>query len=158
MQVAGHWMLLPAARNLHWRYAVLRSAFLVCKQKVSPGESMSHNLETLLQATQKIWRQIASNTVVIDKKKKNINGNIGMLFSGDDVTAAEKTVLRAYLNTTASISGCQAIRKRIGHCCFGFRVVHGECVFVTVSPSRRHSAMILKLSSAPQRHFTARYR
>ena len=41
MQVAGDWMLLPAARNLHWRYAVLRSAFPVCQQKVSPGESMS---------------------------------------------------------------------------------------------------------------------
>ena len=35
------------------------------------------------------------------------------------------------MNTTAAIAGCQAIRKKIGACCFGFRVVHGECVFVT---------------------------
>ena len=39
-QVAGDWMLVPAARNLHWRYAVLHSAFIMCKQKVSPGESL----------------------------------------------------------------------------------------------------------------------
>ena len=71
-----------------------------------------------------------------------------MLFSADNITAAEKTVLRAYLNTTANIAGCQAIRKRIGHCCFGMRVVYGEVIFVTVSPSRRHSSMILKLSRA----------
>ena len=31
-QIAGDWMRVPAARNLHWRYAVLHSAFLVCKQ------------------------------------------------------------------------------------------------------------------------------
>ena len=35
MQVAGDWMLVPAARNLHWRYEVLHSAFMVCKQKVT---------------------------------------------------------------------------------------------------------------------------
>ena len=37
-QLAGDWMAVPAARNLHWRYAVLHSAFLCCKQKVAPGE------------------------------------------------------------------------------------------------------------------------
>ena len=69
-----------------------------------------------------------------------------MLFSADGITSAQKIILRAYLNTTANIAGCQAIRKKIGHCCFGFRVVHGEVIFVTVSPNRRHSSMILKLS------------
>ena len=33
-QVAGDWMVVPVARNLHWRYAVLHSAFVCCKQKV----------------------------------------------------------------------------------------------------------------------------
>ena len=39
-----------------------------------------------------------------------------------------------------------APRNSIGHACFGFRVVNGEVIFITVSPNRRHSAMILKLS------------
>ena len=71
-----------------------------------------------------------------------------MFFSADGITVAEKTILRAYLNTTSSIAGCQSIRKKIGHCCFGLRVVYGETIFVTVSPNRRHSSMILKLSRA----------
>ena len=41
---------------------------------------------------------------------------------------------------------CQALRRRIGHILFGMRVVHGECIFVTASPNRRNSALILKLS------------
>ncbi len=148
MQVSSDWMLVPAARNLHWRYEVLHSAFMVCKQKVAPGESLQQNLDELMVAVRKIWECISKNTVSINNQKRNINGNIGMLFSADDVTVAEKTILRAYLNTTSNIAGCQAIRRKIGHCCFGLRVAQGEAIFVTVSPNRRNSSMILKLSRA----------
>ena len=45
-QIGADWMCIPAARNLHWRYQILRQAFLVCKTKVapglSPGPSSSH--------------------------------------------------------------------------------------------------------------------
>ena len=43
-------------------------------------------------------------------------------------------------------TGCQAIRQKIGHILFGFRVVYGEVVFVTISPNRRHSSLLLRLS------------
>ena len=36
--------------------------------------------------------------------------------------------------------------QRIGHILFGFRCVYGECIFVTVSPNRRHSSLIFRLS------------
>ena len=85
-------------------------------------------------------------SVFINKKKTTINGNIGMIFSADDVTREEKVILRSYLNTTSNIAGCQAIRRKIGQLCFGMRVVYGETIFVTVSPNRRHSSMILKMS------------
>ena len=35
-----------------------------------------------------------------------------------------------------------------GHCLFGFRVVYGEGLFVTISPSRQHTSMVEKLSRA----------
>ena len=90
LQVATDWMLVPAARNLHWRYEVLHSAFMTCKQKVAPGESLQQNLDELIAAARKIWERIAKNTVIINGKKQNINGNIGMLFSADGITAPEK--------------------------------------------------------------------
>ena len=109
---------------------------------------MNQNLADLIEATEKVWKRISSNTVRINGVKENINGNIQMLFAAEDLTSAERIILRSYLNTTASISGCQQIRKKIGACCFGLRVVLGECIFVTVSPNRRHSSMVLKLSRA----------
>ena len=113
-QISGDWMIVPAARNLHWRYTVLRSAFLTCKQKVAPGETLEQNLQQLVAATATIWKRIQKNQVVIGGKKTNMNGNVAMIFAADDVTDTEKTILRSYLNTTESIAGCQQIRKQIG--------------------------------------------
>ena len=86
--------------------------------------------------------------MVIDKRRIPINGNLGLLFSDTTIDAAEKLILRSYLAVTKNISGCQAIRQRIGHILFGFRCCYGECIFVTVSPNRRHSALIFRLSRA----------
>ena len=61
LQIAGDWMCVPSARNIHWRYEVLRSAFLVCKQKVPPGETLSENLDKILASLEKIWQKISSN-------------------------------------------------------------------------------------------------
>ena len=124
-------MVVPGARNLHWRYQVLHSAFMVCKQKVAPGESLKQKLEELLEATKSIWQRIHRNFVLIHSTKKNVNGRIGILFSADGITPVEKTILRSYLSTTSSIAGCQAIRSKIGHLCFGSRAVQGESVFIT---------------------------
>ena len=92
--------------------------------------------------------KMKKNVAVVHGRRRPINRNVSMLFADDDMGAAEKTVLRAYLDTTRNIAGCQAIRQRIGHILFGFRCVHGEVIFVTVSPNRRNSSMILTLSRA----------
>ncbi len=84
--------------------------------------------------------------VSINGQQRPMNGEIAMIFKADNLSSSERVFLRSYFNTTRNIAGCQALRKRIGHCLFGFRVVHGECIFVTLSPNRRHSSMILKLS------------
>ena len=89
-QVAGDWMVVPAARNLHWRYAVLHSAFITCKQKVAPGETLNQNLIDLIDATKKVWERMAANSVVIKGIKKNINGNVSILFAADDISSTEK--------------------------------------------------------------------
>jgi hypothetical protein len=80
MQIAGDWMCVLAAHNLHWRYAVLHSAFLVCKQRIAPGESMHANLDRLMTGLENIWKKIAENVVIVDKRRVPINGNLGLLF------------------------------------------------------------------------------
>ena len=141
-------MLVPAARNLHWRYAVLHSAFITCKQRLAPSSDLQKNLDELLKATAYIWDRISKNSVTIKGAVKPINGRLEILFQDDNVDGLAKLILKSYLDTTRYIAGCQAIRQKIGHILFGFRVVYGEVIFVTVSPNRRHSALLLKLPRA----------
>ena len=42
--------------------------------------------------------------------------------------------------------GTQQIRLKIGHCLFGARVVYGDGIFMTITPSERHSGLVLRLS------------
>ena len=139
-------MCVPAARNLHWRYTVLRSAFMICKENVAAGESNQENLKALIEGATSLFQRLQKGTTKVHGQPMPINGDVALLFRADDLKVAEKVILKSYLNITRSISGCQAIRRRIGHCLFGFRVVPGECWFVTVAPSRRSTHMILRLS------------
>ena len=80
MQLGGDWMLVLGARNLHWRYAVLRNSFIECKKKLAPGESVHENLIQLIEAAKSVWERLNKPSVIIDKKKRPMNGDIAMLF------------------------------------------------------------------------------
>ena len=58
--------------------------------------------------------KIAENAVIIDKRRIPINGNSGSLFSDSTLDSGEKLILRSYRAVTKNISGCQALRQRIG--------------------------------------------
>ena len=95
VQVAGDWMLVPSAAQLDWRYKVLRSSFMTCRQKLAPGESLQQNLTDLINATESVWKRIQKNTVMVrtvdgQKVKRPINGDVRMLFQAVDITATEK--------------------------------------------------------------------
>ena len=55
-QICADWMLVPAARNLHWRYEVLHASFfLSCKQNVAAGEALNTNIVELVSAVALLW-------------------------------------------------------------------------------------------------------
>ena len=72
--------------------------------------------------------EISDNAVQIDNRKVPINGNVGLLFSDKSIDTTDRLILRSYMNVTKNISGCQALRQRIGHILFGFRCCFGECI------------------------------
>ena len=133
-QISSDWMLVPTARTLHWRYTVLRNSFVACKRKIHPAETVSQDLSNLIDAAASIFRRLQKNTVMIDGHSRPLRNDVSLLYRADDITADEQAVLRGTLNATKNVAGCQALRKRIGHVLFGFRVVHGECLFWTISP------------------------
>ena len=91
-------------------------------------------------------RLTAKNTVKINRIECHINSNFRLLLQHDEITETAKTILNGWIKSTETVAGSQALRKKIGHILFGFRVVYGDAIFVTVTPNRRNSALLLYLS------------
>ena len=88
-QLAGDWMLVPACRNLHWPYTVLHEAFLVCKEKVAPGDTGNKNLTVLIEAATSISQRLKSGTITHGGVKRPHNNDIQQLLNDDGITAEE---------------------------------------------------------------------
>ena len=113
---------------------------------MKPGDTLTQNLEALIEAAKTLWKRMKSGKVVVDGRTRAMNGEVAMLFRDDTLNSTERILLRSYFNTTNNIAGCQALRKKIGHILFGMRIVYGPTpIFVTVSPNRRHSGLLYKL-------------
>ena len=89
-QLAGDWMLVPTCRNLHWRYAVLHSASVVCKQKVAPGETGGANLSMLIEAATSIWQRLQKGYITVDGMKRPHNHDVAKLYQDDNIMSTEK--------------------------------------------------------------------
>ena len=76
-----------------------------------------------------IWEAYNKNTVTIKGDQCHINGNFRLLLQDDNITETAKTILNGWIRTTENVPGCQALRKKIGHILFGFRVIYGESIF-----------------------------
>ena len=126
MQIAGDWMCVPAARNLQWRYAVLHSTFLVCKQKVAPGDTLHQSLDKLMDSLHNIWEKISGNAVVIDKRKIPTSGNIGLLFSDSTMGGTDKLVLRSYMNVTNTFRAAKHFANELATFSLGSAVAMGS--------------------------------
>ena len=66
IQLSADWMLVPAARNLHWKFQVLHNAFTVVKMRASKDTDHHNHLIQMLKPMQMIWPKIESNAVIID--------------------------------------------------------------------------------------------
>ena len=62
------------------------------------------------------------------------------------LTRPQRYIVRDLCFLSSKQPGAQQIRRIIGHALFGARVEFGEPLFITISPSSRHSGMVLRLS------------
>ena len=63
-----------------------------------------------------------------------------------DLSQAERNLVKDLQFLASTIPGTQQIRLDIGHALFGARVEFGDPLFVTISPSTRHSSFAIRVS------------
>ncbi len=100
-QLAKDSFFVPPAQNLHWRLQVLQSSFLICKQKVKPGDTWDQNLVALVEAARTLMTRIQRGGITVNGKLRRMNGEVAMLFRDETLNSSERTLLASYLKTTS---------------------------------------------------------
>ena len=148
LQIAGDWSLVPSAHNLTMRYHALKYSYLTCHMQLSAETPLAANASKLIEAADMLFKRLHAGTFTAHGKKRPLNGDIAKLQAADNLTSSERVLVGCFGKVTRKIAGSQALRPKMGHSLFGYRVNHGEGTFQTVSPNRRHSALLLRLHRA----------
>ena len=109
---------------------------------------MHENAANLARAAASLYEKVHSGTYKLNGKKRAIAGDLTKLKGSDSLSPMERLLLGSYAKVTKKISGTQQIRRTIGHAMFGFRIMYGEGTFLTITPNRRHSSLLLRLARA----------
>ena len=140
------WAFVPALRNLHFRWQLLRTPKLSYEHRVFMSQPSEDSATELIHAAQGIYQKLWRGSFRSRGKKRSVAGDTTRLQHADGLSQTERRLLRSVGYMASQVSGTQPIRLKIGHCLFGARVCYGECLFMTISPSERHSGLVLRLS------------
>ena len=78
-------------------------------------------------------------------RRRHISGDITKIPYAIGLSATEKALLQNYHFMSSRIPGTRQIRHHIRHIIFSSRVCYGVPVFMTITPSERHSGLVIRL-------------
>eukprot|EP00973_Karenia_brevis_P091800 12409175-Karenia_brevis.AAC.1 len=83
---------------------------------------------------------------VYGRGRRPINGDLTKLPLAVGLDSTEKQIVANITGVTATLSGCQETRRQMGHVFASAPLMYGHGLFLTISPSERHSGLTLRLS------------
>ena len=78
-------------------------------------------------------------------RRRKVNGDVSHITQIIGLTQTEQLLLRNYHFMSSRLPGTRQVRRTINHYLFSARVIYGTPVFITVTPSERHSGLCIRL-------------
>ena len=145
--IRSSWTLIPAIRNLSFRHNILHTASVAYKHEVDDADMLAQHAKEHTAAVAEIYGHMDRGYYTTKTgKKRPINNDLTKVYYAVGISEKAKVLLRNLMYVTSQQCGTQEVRKKIGNALLGARWIYGEPLFVTVSPSSRHSGLVLRLS------------
>ena len=74
-----------------------------------------------------------------------IAGDTSKLPCAEGLDAFARSLARKVNFISETLPGNQIVRRMMGHCEFGARIMYGDSIFITISPNEQHSVLVLRL-------------
>ncbi len=144
--VRNDWLAVPAARNLGIKWKALCGDDAACRHHVDMQKAGVELSAELTDAASDLYEKLSKGFWWDGRKKRKINHDVTKLQYAVNLSPAERDLVRDMTFLSSTVAGTQQIRLEIGHALFGARVEFGDPLFLTISPSSRHSGMCVRLS------------
>ena len=133
--------LLPGVWSYRFASQVNLGTSLAIKRALQKGQQDESQNESIGKATSRIYALLAKGKYKEPGSGKllPINGDLSKLSSCTEITPTQQALLRNYMFMSGKLAGTRQIRREINHLTFSAQVVYGLPVFLTFTPSERHS-------------------
>ena len=140
--------LTPGVWSLKFTSQVNLGMSLAIKRALQRGQQDDSHKEDIGKATARLYELLAKGKYKAPGTDKllPISGDISKLSSCVDISQMQQALLRNYMFMSGKVAGTRQIRREINHLTFSAQVVYGLPVFLTFTPSERHSGLTLRLT------------
>ena len=110
------------------------------------GEAENANEKGIGEATANIYHlQQHGEYLDATGKRRKVRGDVSKIAEIVGLTPTQRMLLRNYHFMSSRLAGTRQVRRSINHYLFSARIVYGTPVFITVTPSEKHSGLCARL-------------
>ena len=145
--IRSDWDLLPGIWSLNFASQVNTMVSMSIKRCLRRGAAAVDGLSDtqISLATARIYEILWKGECEMHGTRSRINGDMSKLPFAVGLNDVEKGLLTNYQFMSSMLAGTRQIRRRIRYLLFSSIVVYGPPVFMTFTPSERHSGLAIRL-------------
>ena len=140
------WDLVPATRRVATKWFSVTGAHATVKHKVDMGKPKVLQAAELVQAAKTLYSKLQTGKWWDGSRYRHVNHDVTKLQHVKDLGPTEAKLLQDIQARQRVLPGSREVRRVVGRALFGMRVEHGEPLFVTISPTLRHSGLTMRFT------------
>ena len=148
-QIRWDWDLSPGLHSLDFASKVNTSLGIGYRKGMQKLEDANQTPDDsrIGLAMKKLYDLLQTGEYLDDHNvRRPIKGDVTKLQKVIGLTPLHQHVLRSVFFMSSKLAGVRQTRTMIGHVLTGGRVVFGIPAFMTITPSERHSGLLIRLS------------
>ena len=146
-QMRWDWDLNPALWSLAFASKVNTGVSMGLQRALCRGADTTPSHNEIGESCARIFHLLWHGEYVdASGRRFPMHGDVSKIDRIIGLSKAEQGLLKNYHFMSGRLAGTRQIRRSINHVVFSSRVVYGVPVFMTVTPSERHSGLAIRLS------------
>lgn len=145
-QFQWDWQLCPAVLSLNFASLVNTSASLGLKRAMRMSGADALTDKDMGETLKSLYTKLMQGEYKDSAGRRHaVAGDVSKLAYIENLTDLERALLANMHFISSRLAGTRQMRRHIGHIVFSSRIFYGCPVFMTVTPSERHSGLCIRL-------------